>query len=107
MDRFPDDDDGNNIATMAKPKAVLKRPPMYTCVFVNDDYTPMAFVVEMLISIFNQRLTDAEAIMLKVHKEGKASVGVYPKDIAIHKADETISVARKREYPLQVIPTPI
>lgn len=87
------------------PKASLRRPSMWTCVFINDDYTPMIFVTQLLMEIFNQSQSDAHAIMLRVHHEGKASVGRYPKEIALLKADQCMAIAAAYQYPLQVIPS--
>jgi ATP-dependent Clp protease adaptor protein ClpS len=93
----------NTIINNAKPS--LRRPSMWTCVFINDDYTPMVFVTQILIEVFNQSKNDADAIMMRVHQDGKASVGRYPKEIALLKADQAIAVAISYQYPLQVIPT--
>lgn len=80
---------------------------MYTCVILNDDYTPMVFVVQILCGIFNLNLDDATNLMMKVHKEGKANVGSYTFEVANHKADLAMGLAKKSEFPLQVIPEAI
>jgi ATP-dependent Clp protease adaptor protein ClpS len=93
-----------DIDTLTSVSPKLQRPSMWTCVFINDDYTPMEFVTQILIELYNQSRSDAEAITLRVHLEGKSPVGSYPKDIAILKADQTIGAAVAYQYPLQVIP---
>ena len=93
-----------DIDTVVKPVTKLQRPAMWTCVFLNDDYTPMAFVTQVLIELFNQSRSDAEAITINIHTKGKSAVGSYPKEIAHLKADLTQGAARAYEYPLQVIP---
>jgi ATP-dependent Clp protease adaptor protein ClpS len=97
--RMPD------IDTITSTGTKLQRPSMWTCVFINDDYTPMEFVTQILIELFHQAKSDAEAITLRIHQEGKSAVGHYPKDIAILKADQTLGAAFVHQYPLQVIPT--
>jgi len=101
------DDIMTDTNTIVKPELKLQRPSMYTCVFKNDDYTPMDFVVGVLCEVFHQSLQDATLIMLKVHTEGKAAVGSYTYEVASHKCDTTIGMARKNEFPLQVVPEPI
>jgi ATP-dependent Clp protease adaptor protein ClpS len=90
--------------TIAKERSEVKRPALWTCLFFNDDYTPMAFVVELLIVVFNQRAETAELIMRKIHREGKSTVGVFPRDIAIIKADQSMELAKSHGFPLQVTP---
>jgi ATP-dependent Clp protease adaptor protein ClpS len=97
MHRFADQ-------TITQERVALKRPSMWTCLFVNDDYTPMFFVVDLLVHLFNQPAVTAEAIMLKIHREGKAMVGVYPRDIATLKASQAVELAAANGFPLQVTP---
>lgn len=92
-------------ATVTRTSMELQRPSMWTCVFLNDDYTPMEFVTEILIELFHQSRENAVHIMLQVHNDGKSSVGSYPKDIAFLKSDQSIGAAIAYQYPLQVIPT--
>lgn len=85
-------------------KPTLRRPSMYTVVFINDDYTPMEFVVQVLIGVFNQPVEDAKRIMLAVHNEGRASVGHYTLEVASHKTDQTMLLAAISQHPLLVYP---
>lgn len=86
---------------VADPALQPKRPPMYKVILLNDDYTPMDFVVMVLESIFHKSHPDALEIMLQVHNKGAAVVGIYTRDIAETKVGEVIEHARINEYPLQ------
>ena len=88
-------------------KPILRRPSMWTAVFVNDDFTPMQFVVQVLAMYFNQSFQDAQRIMLTVHTKGKASVGRYTYEVASHKADQTMLLAALSQHPLLVYPEPL
>ena len=81
-----------------KPK--LAQPPLYKVVLINDDYTPMEFVVDVLRVFFNMGVEKATQIMLKVHTEGKGVCGVYSKDVAESKASLVNDYARECEHPL-------
>ncbi|GIU81642.1 MAG: ATP-dependent Clp protease adaptor ClpS [Acidobacteria bacterium] len=88
------------VKTRTKKKTKLQKPKLFKVVLHNDDYTTMDFVVFILESIFLHSRTDAVRIMLKVHQEGKGIAGVYPYEIAVTKAEKTMSLARSREFPL-------
>lgn len=90
--------DGNLAVLEAKPK--LKRPPMYKVLMLNDDYTPMDFVVEILERFFAMSREKATKIMLTVHIHGKAVCGVYTRDIAETKAAQVNQYAREHQHPL-------
>ena len=83
-------------------EAALKPPPMYKVLMLNDDFTPMDFVVEILESIFFKSQAEAEAIMLKVHHEEKAVVGTYSYDIAKSKVEKAMEKARTQKFPLKL-----
>lgn len=76
-------------------------PPLYKVLLLNDDYTPMDFVVAVLQRFFGKDRERAMEIMLKVHTEGMGICGVYPKDIANSKVDQVIRFARDNQHPLQ------
>lgn len=78
----------------------LKRPPMYVVFLMNDDYTPMDFVIEILQQYFALNLDQATQVMLTVHYEGKGVAGVYPRDIAETKANQVNNYARSQGHPL-------
>lgn len=82
----------------AKPK--LYQPPLYKVVLLNDDYTPMGFVVDVLRTFFHMNVEKATQIMLKVHTEGKGVCGVFSKDIAETKAAQVNNYSRESEHPL-------
>ncbi|MGD9660966.1 MAG: ATP-dependent Clp protease adapter ClpS [Porticoccaceae bacterium] len=81
-------------------KAKLKRPPMYQVVLLNDDYTPMEFVVGILELFFHLERELAVRIMLKVHTEGRAVCGVFTRDVAETKMSQVNQFARENEHPL-------
>ncbi len=89
----------NNLLT--KEKVKLKKPEMYAVVMLNDDYTPMEFVIYVLQSIFKKNYEDAKRIMLLIHNEGKGICGVFPLDIAETKANQVVEFARINQHPLE------
>ena len=82
----------------ARPK--LKQPPLYRVVLINDDYTPMEFVVDILESIFGMERTQATQVMLEVHTKGKGICGVYNFEIAETKVAQVMSIAQQHQHPL-------
>ena len=82
-------------------KAKAKPPPLYKVLLLNDDYTPMEFVVMVLQRFFGMDRERATQIMLKVHTEGVGICGVYPKDIASTKVEQVTRYARDNQHPLQ------
>ena len=82
----------------AKPK--LKEPPLYRVVLLNDDYTPMEFVVEILESVFGMERTQATQVMLEVHTKGKGVCGVYNFEIAETKVAQVMGIAKQHQHPL-------
>ena len=90
-----------------KAREKLKEPEEYKVILLNDHYTTMEFVVEILMVIFHKSSDDANRIMLDVHQKGKGIVGVYPWDIAETKASQVHHIARQREFPLRCIVEPV
>ncbi len=86
--------------------AKLAPPPMYQVVLLNDDYTPMEFVVAVLQRIFGKTEDEAARIMLKVHHEGRGVCGVYTRDIASTRVEMVRQMARANQHPLQCIMEP-
>ena len=82
-------------------RAKTKPPPMYKVIILNDDYTPMDFVVLVLQKFFSLNREKAMQIMLKVHREGMGVCGVYAKDVAATKVDQVRSYAKQHQHPLQ------
>ena len=88
--------------TLLEPAAArVKPPPLYKVLLLNDDYTPMEFVVHVLKKFFGIDQERATQIMLKVHTEGVGVCGVYPKDIAHTKVEQVVDFARQHQHPLQ------
>ena len=84
-------------------KSKLKPPPMFKVVLLNDDYTPMDFVVAVLQTIFLMNREQATQIMLKVHREGMGVCGVYPRDVAATKVEQVVYFAKQHQHPLQCV----
>lgn len=82
-------------------------PPMYQVVLLNDDYTPMEFVVKVLQKFFGKNQEDATRIMLQVHHEGRGVCGVYPRDVAATRISQVAQYARERQHPLQCVMEPV
>ena len=81
----------------------VEPPPMYQVMLLNDDFTPMEFVVSVLQKFFGMGREKATQVMLKVHREGRGVCGVYPKDTAATKVDQVSSYARQHQHPLQCV----
>ena len=84
-------------------KVRVKRPPMYAVVLLNDDYTPMEFVVWILQSLFYKSREEATRVMLEVHHDGKGIAGVFTHDVARTKVVQVEQLARKHEHPLACV----
>ena len=84
-----------------KPRAKSQRPPMYKVLMLNDDFTPMEFVVHVLERLFNMTHAQAIEIMLTVHRKGVAVVGVFSHEIAETKVAQVMELARRQQHPLQ------
>jgi ATP-dependent Clp protease adaptor protein ClpS len=82
-------------------------PQMYQVVMLNDDYTPMEFVVVVIQEFFGKDLEAATQIMLKIHLDGKAVCGVYSRDVAATKVDQVLEAANKAGHPLKCISEPV
>ncbi|MAH89084.1 MAG: ATP-dependent Clp protease adapter ClpS [Pelagibacterales bacterium] len=92
-------DDDLGVITKEKPK--IKKPNMYAVVLINDDYTPMEFVIYVLQTIFKKNYDEAKKVMLLVHNEGKGICGVFPLDIAETKANQVVEFSRINQHPLE------
>ncbi|HHY49427.1 MAG TPA: ATP-dependent Clp protease adapter ClpS [Alphaproteobacteria bacterium] len=89
--------------TITKTKPKTKRPSLYRVLLLNDDYTPMEFVVLILQDVFNKSREDAMRIMLHVHNHGVGECGVYPYEVAETKVTRVMDTARKNQHPLQCV----
>ena len=95
-----DDPDKDDTLLLERTRPKLKKPPMFKVVILNDDYTPMEFVVHVLEAIFAHNRESATRIMLNVHKSGKGVCGIYSRDIAETKVTQVNSYSRENKHPL-------
>jgi ATP-dependent Clp protease adaptor protein ClpS len=94
---------GSETGTITKTRPKTKRPNLYRVLLLNDDYTPMEFVVLVLQEVFNKSREDAMQIMLHVHQQGVGECGVYPYEVAETKVTRVMDTARKNQHPLQCV----
>jgi ATP-dependent Clp protease adaptor protein ClpS len=103
----PDVPSGDNAVVLERRPEKVKPPQMYQVVLLNDDYTPMEFVVVVIQEFFNKDRETATQIMLKIHLDGKGVCGVFTKDVANTKVEQVTEAARKNGHPLQCICEPV
>lgn len=101
--RDKDGDVSHDTGTITKAKPKTKRPSQYRVLLLNDDYTPMEFVVLVLQDVFNKSREDAMRIMLHVHNHGVGECGIYPFEVAETKVTRVMETARKNQHPLQCV----
>ena len=94
---------GSGAAVITRTRTQTKRPNMYRVLLLNDDYTPMEFVISILQTFFNKNPEEATQIMLHVHHNGVGECGVYTYEIAETKVAQVMDHARKNQHPLQCI----
>jgi ATP-dependent Clp protease adaptor protein ClpS len=104
--RQPDRDEGGSVVLERRTQKT-KPPQMYQVVMLNDDYTPMEFVVVVIQEFFGKDLEAATQIMLKIHLDGKGVCGVYSKDVAATKVDQVLDAAAKAGHPLKCVSEPV
>jgi len=104
--RLPDQDGGGSVV-LERLTQQVKPPQMYQVLMLNDDYTPMEFVVVVIQEYFGKDLETATQIMLKIHLDGKGVCGVYSKDVAATKVDQVLEAAQKAGHPLKCVAEPI
>jgi ATP-dependent Clp protease adaptor protein ClpS len=88
---------------LATERVVTPPPPLYKVLLLNDDYTPMDFVIQVLQRFFQMGREQATMVMLKVHNEGAGLAGIYPKDLAETKVHQVRDFAREHQHPLQCV----
>ncbi|MDR0596966.1 MAG: ATP-dependent Clp protease adaptor ClpS [Treponema sp.] len=93
----------NETDLAAKKKRKLAEPEDFRVIMLNDDYTTMDFVVDILMAIFHKSAEDAARIMMDIHRTGRGTAGVYPFDIARTKAEQAHALARQHEFPLRCL----
>ncbi len=94
-------DEGLNTGVVVKAKPKTKKPSMYKVLMLNDDYTPMEFVVHVLERFFNKNREEATRIMLNVHRRGVGLCGVFTYEVAETKVTQVMDFARQHQHPLQ------
>ncbi len=100
---YKEDDSGGGTGTevITKPRTRTKKPRLYKVLLLNDDYTPMDFVIFILEQFFNKSRSDATGIMLQVHRSGVGVCGVFTYEVAETKVSQVMNFARQNEHPLQ------
>ena len=101
--RKPKDDAPDRGLALEEARPKVAKPPLFKVVLLNDDYTPMEFVVLVLQKFFAMTRERATQVMLKVHRDGIGVCGVYPKDIAATKVQQVSAYARRHQHPLQCV----
>lgn len=96
-------DDGFETGTATKTRPKTKRPNMFKVLLLNDDYTPMEFVVAILQEVFNKNHDDAWHITMQIHKHGVGQCGVFPYEVAETKVMRVMDEAQKNQHPLQCV----
>lgn len=97
------DSSSNPIGLIDREALSVGVPPLFKVVLLNDDYTPMEFVIAVLQKFFAKGFEQATQIMLKVHHDGRAVCGIYPRDIAATKVDQVCQYSRQNQHPLQCV----
>ena len=92
----------NRAGILLEERPKVKKPPLYKVIMLNDDYTPMEFVVEMLQTYFAKSAEEATQVMLNIHQKGLGVCGLYTYEIAESKANQVLEKARKKQHPLQL-----
>jgi ATP-dependent Clp protease adaptor protein ClpS len=95
--------DGTVIERRTKEQVKTRKPPLYKCILLNDDYTPMEFVVEILKSVFHRTQAEATRIMLHVHQNGMGVAGVFPYEVAETKIRAVEELAKENQFPLKCV----
>ena len=93
--------------TSEKTGEKLQEPVQFRVILLNDNYTTMDFVVEILVMVFHKNIEDANRIMLDIHEKGKGIVGIYPYDIAATKRQQVHAAAKANQFPLRCIVEPV
>lgn len=97
------DDENTGTAVITRTKPQTKRPNLYRVLILNDDYTPMEFVVQVLEEFFNKGREEATKIMLHVHQHGVGECGIYTYEVAETKVTQVMDFSRKHQHPLQCV----
>lgn len=101
MSKAPQNTDGNQAVVVTRTAPKTKKPPMYKVLILNDDFTPMEFVVFVLERFFHKSRQEATRIMLHVHRKGIGVCGVFTYEVAETKVTQVVDFARQNQHPLQ------
>ena len=93
---------GTGTGVKSRERVLIEEPRQYKVIFHNDDFTTMEFVTDVLRQVFNKPADEAVTLMMKVHREGQAIVGVYSYDVAMTKASQASAMARREGFPLKI-----
>ena len=97
---------GTGSGSKTRERVLIEEPRQYKVIFYNDDFTTMEFVAHVIQVVFGKPSNDAVLLMLKVHREGQAVIGVYTYDVAMSKASTATTMARNQGYPLKIACVP-
>ena len=100
-------EEGSGSVVLERRTQKVAPPPMYQVVMLNDDFTPMEFVIVVLQEFFSKDREAATQIMLKIHLDGRGVCGVYSRDVATTKVEQVLQAAHKAGHPLQAVSEPI
>jgi len=103
----PADSESDGTVVLERRTQKVRPPNMYQVVMLNDDYTPMEFVVIVIQEFFSKDLETATQIMLKIHLDGRGVCGVYTRDVTTTKVDQVLDAANKAGHPLQCVCEPV
>lgn len=103
---FPAREDGGSVVLERLTHKLLP-PPMYQVVMLNDDFTPMEFVIIVLQELFGKDREEATRIMLKIHLDGRGICGMYSRDVATTKVEQVLAAAQHAGHPLQAVSEPV
>lgn len=103
----PPDGEGGDSVVLERRTQKVRPPHMHQVVMLNDDYTPMEFVVVVIQEFFSKDRETATQIMLKIHLDGRGVCGVYSRDVAASKVDQVLDAANKAGHPLQCVSEPV
>jgi ATP-dependent Clp protease adaptor protein ClpS len=104
---LPRTPDGGDSVVLERLAQKIEPPQMFQVAMLNDDYTPMEFVVMVIQEFFSKDRESATQIMLKIHLDGKGICGVYSRDVAATKVDQVLDAAKQAGHPLQCVSEPI
>lgn len=95
------DENGSGTGLLTRPETKTKKPSMYKVILLNDDYTPMEFVVHILQRFFRMTMEQATDVMLQVHQKGVGICGIFTYEVAETKVNQVLAFAKQHEHPLQ------